>query len=519
MLNLITNLDLSHKNCEFLLNGSPSYKTTFGGFLTVTSYMISIMIFGYFFKEAIDRNKPRVINNLSFRESPERIDFDKLDFIISHQNPTNFSWMLPTGDTFNLAGFSMGKDYNGTDFKIPFSMISCDKAKFSSENIKERLNKERDLTNALCIDKLDLKLKNLTLMTRGKFGTPGFSSIFFFFERCKTNCSEYGKEIMKRVYFTIDIIDNTYDNKNYKNPINPVVKKYFWLLESNNYKSAIFEINSLEFKDDIGFLFESYEETKSFQLAKSYSFTISEAKTTGYGSLSFQGGSDVIIILRTYMKIQEVLSLAGGISNFCVIISAIISKMYINSKFSYEIIDKLIKEKILNIEHLKVYFEVKENQMQIMNTSESENQIKDNSPLNQNLVFRKFNLVDIKKPDEDLNKLDKKLKIETSQINIIKEKKFSNNVELNKIFSKPKPTITDEIELNNREIKINEVAEYGFRNIVRIGFFNHLFSKFSKYCNSKIMKMNKVKEKIDSLLEISNYIDFITKSKFNKEEM
>jgi len=156
------------------------------------------------------------------------------------------------------------------------------------------------------------------------------------------------------------LIDNYIDVLNYKSPIT----KFFATIE-NNLKEGIYPINHLNFypsfiKTNKGLVFDKIIENSTYSYERNDVFTFDDATNKIYTIYCFWLGNRIDYYERTYKRLQDIISNIGGFYQFIVFSAVFLNRFYnsfiilfdienlLNSSISNEKYNLLKKRKINN---------------------------------------------------------------------------------------------------------------------------------------------------------------------------
>lgn len=460
--------DNSNNKVEILIDGEKNLKSNFIGGLNLLALIFISAVFWFFFSEIIKKEKPRMIINNSFDSNPGKISLENIDFMLGVQNKLDGAKLIyPQKKLLNIDIQVWTFNDETKQINITtLSAIRCSEAVFSSETNKNLFKERYSLENSVCLDRTKTNPKDLYV--QGNFGVSGFQMMLFVINKCKENeCQENWKDILNFFWFKVMYIDNNIFNENFENPVQPVVKEIFWEYSLEYDKTGVFYINKLFFKDDIGFLFESIKEKNSFLFAKNIEFSQSVIRPGRFGSFNFQSGKEKTEIIRSYIKIQEILSFVGGMMKFLTVIIEILIYYYSQNFFNEEILKFMIRNNLISISIENE--ELKSNSF-IMLKENSAKEIKENAESNENKKEKENK----KGKDENIEKeKDRKIKNIINEIIIDQNQLSSENpIRFNKIsfFS----NFNNDENCNKRENRtLNLKSNYNNSKYINVNNFNH----------------------------------------------
>ena len=143
------------------------------------------------------------------------------------------------------------------------------------------------------------------------------------------------------------LIDNYIDVLNYKSPIT----KFFATIE-NNLKEGIYPINHLNFypsfiKTNKGLVFDKIIENSTYSYERNDVFTFDDATNKIYTIYCFWLGNRIDYYERTYKRLQDIISNIGGFYQF-IVFSAVFLNRFYNSFIILFDIENLLNSSISN---------------------------------------------------------------------------------------------------------------------------------------------------------------------------
>ena len=334
-----------------------AHTSILSGIISILSFLLILMISGYFSKKIIHRQDPSVFNF-------KRIVEDAGTFPVNASSFFHFiSLKTDTQEFYN----------GGMDFRS-FRIIGLDvhhSAYLNNKNLSNfdfwlygYCNNESDtrgishlinfdfFKNSACIRKYfssaDQKYYNTD---DPKFrwpveahGTSSPNNIYYniVFERCEddtliqilgegSHCKT-DKEIRDMLSINaalrMYLIDHYIDVLNYKSP-----STKFFITVENNIKEGIYPINHLNFnpsfiKTNKGLVFDEIIENSTYSYERNDVFTYDDATNKIYTIYCFWLGNRIDYYERTYKTLQDIISSIGGFYQFIVFSAVLINRFY-----------------------------------------------------------------------------------------------------------------------------------------------------------------------------------------------
>lgn len=315
------------------IESEKSYKTYLGTLLSVLSFVLVTSASLYFGREVWEKHNPIVNTVKYYSEVPEILAIDKkvldLGFGLDH----DFNYVNDLS-IISVHPYLLSQQ-NETYFSTPFNLEICNSESFYGAN-NDYFSKYP--TNGLfCIPKSE------ELSLNKAFGQENFRVIVVEFYPC-TNSSESTiicksqdviDEILSQMYFSIYSLDYTVDTSNYTYPYVKTLFNDYISISQDSFVDFTMFISHLSVISDVGFLFTSEVEQKSFSIYSIKNmFSLRKQSKGMFLSFGIQLHNYQTIYYRKYIKLQELMAQIGGIANMLFIISRIIN--YYPSALAYQ---------------------------------------------------------------------------------------------------------------------------------------------------------------------------------------
>lgn len=490
-LSSIKLMDILGENINFTIDKKTTFKTVYGGILSLFLYVIYIIMFYHFGKNILNpygKSNPNISYEEKISKIPQNITFNKTHFLFgiriededsNYFNHTNYfyhSLLYKIYDykskIFNEKNLKL-RSCADLNFTIEGNTIDGDsKDFFHSVNMSEwlcpDLSEETDLTISGdweddIIKYLEFKLSFCKEQKKQK-NEINFSD-------CK-NHSEFLNHMLMQNNYYVSIILKRFrtDYKNYADPYDYKLMKIYNKIYDKLKKTDELHLSKVMFIDDKGLIFEKdeiniYDEElaedkdifisndfNSFKSSSGYSnineLNITKDTNTHY-SLHIISESVTRIYKRKYKKIQEVIAEVMGSMEYFLFLFKLFYCAYANFRF-----DMLLFNRLVNIpDYLKINNNVFNNKMGHLSRkyrNDNQNQINiPNDVINNKKINNKAQENKEKKSKTEIIK--KILKFE------IKKKLKNNEMEMNVFSFFKNKNIMKQNFLENEQVKEQEL--------------------------------------------------------------
>lgn len=484
MLKFLKNIDFMGNNFQLSFNGQYQYKTFTGSFISISICILLIVGIIYFGKEVVFKENPFVIPTFQTYKNFDRqiISTDNLFMMIGVQDPS-FAYYVDE-EIYNLEGsfegYDMDEEGNQNFYSKKFKPVLCN-----------TIYKNEDFTSTFPDFSYNLALwwcipKNESFYVEGFWGSKLYRITKFILSKC-TNSSLIEKKCKPEEIVdknlqggVIDVQSNNFiiDSKNLNNPLKKKTTDTWQILNLNMEIDLIFQLNTLEFETDIGFLLPEFKQFKRFDFSEPKINYILKDKMHDnvLTQIIFQGTINGAKYLRKYEKIQDVITKIGGLLKFLMAIGQIVSSTTSYIEFNNDIIFNISEYHKIDEFKNENFSEELGLKIQINNIEKpKESEMKNDSSNNRFTIKFKNNF------NKSLNDVSKK---ELSNQNLIINQEIKQE------------------NINKRSEKIIKIDEHIERN-----FESEKKIKIDSFNNIKTMNHNQEKHLFD-LDTSNNYIGF-----------
>lgn len=341
---ILRKIDLFGKPLIFEEKDSQKHHTILGNLMTFLIILTCLIIGFMFGNEIYERKTPTVIN------SEEIIETSRFTF---REYPVMFSFAYfdgtPVYDSQLAFDLKIGVLSVGPDLKTTFKEIS---GWFGSCNPEMFEEKYRDLVNLTLVNnanagpgRMEIFCPDVNLFVQNGYTTLNSTFINFRFAPCNPSvktCHPNIERVSKDAYIVVRTVDAFIDPKNYTHPINYYNNIYNYQVSSAFMKRNYFNIEKSKVVTHKGWLLENVVEEEFFTL-KDVSKDINPTFRNEIFQVTFSSPNRRHLIIRRYMKIQDLFASIGGFFNFLLIGSTILLSDYVDFNYYFNYL-KLIKD-------------------------------------------------------------------------------------------------------------------------------------------------------------------------------
>ncbi|CDW82658.1 UNKNOWN [Stylonychia lemnae] len=347
-------MDIYAKPIQLTYQGKESFKSTFGGIVSLIVILSLLSVSAYKVNDMILKKQTSVKKNtlvsISNSYAPPEVLSEKnitIAFMLSDffaentfNDPFYGKFILRQSEIYIRKNETDGTNYREfIDYYIPFSKCIVGK-NFFYPNAEEV--KQYGLQNYFCPD-----WQNLTL--QGNWYSPVYKCLTLLFERCKgPNCAsddQFSKWIDGKWIQEI-IISSYFDIANYENPVKYFLDDTYLAIEYNRttYNSMYFKKDILKLSDSLVGIFDDVQEEYFYQMSHTRYFTSSDTGGFGHGVHFYQDirlDKEYDIYERQVYSFSSLLQDIGGFYNSLFFIGLFVFGKFQNSIFFSSLISKL----------------------------------------------------------------------------------------------------------------------------------------------------------------------------------
>ena len=346
-MSCFTKLDLIGLNYELTINGSATYKTAFGAFLSVVLTILSILTIVFFSMDFVLRTNPKIISS-TYRTGDLNIyGIDNSNFFISFTtvNYTEVSidkekqYMFPK-ITYNYMNNTIG----GENLVVNMEPTPC-----SSLKVLPDLMANKHYQNSTCFDfnKLAKQLNKEKVPFFGSFESSSNSYFSLELSNCqfdhvkgKYHSCLSQEEVAKRSvdlnFFLLRYPKVQTNLENFNEPLSLQFEEKYFVTNNKMQMNDIYRFTNVNLMDDIGWIFPNertftgisfVRDSTTFGINDKDNYANQEKVTFYYAEFIFS--LDEVHAKRVYVKLQEIAANVGGIIKVIMMIAN-----FLNNKIS-----------------------------------------------------------------------------------------------------------------------------------------------------------------------------------------
>jgi hypothetical protein len=470
MKTLLLKCDYMGYKPSLYVEGDTIYRSKFTGCLSILIAILSLVSAGYFGSELIVKSTPIVIEASSNFEDfgPYPVSNKGLFVMLGMEIQDGTYYSDPTifeVHAENVIIENIKDDTGKINQVYSFKKLGID--------ICSKYYNQSDILEKNIILPLDLVycLKPNETTIQGYWGSPGsYSSVQVKFTKCvnKTENNYHCKPqevIDKTIQSGFISVDYTMFEPNHKNVTHPLERVFFDnynLLNANASLQYAIDLRTQQFKSDDGLVFPEVNTYEGF----THDLKIFNILTRDENifSITFQGSHVGKIYLRSYIKLQTVITQIGGFVKFIMLSGSLISTIFSKNLFY---IHYLYENNI---------FSLKKEKDKIM----SQKSFQDSQKLSSNNKLISIDASD--KSNIGVNKSKLKTKVPQNNNNNLREDRESKLDNTNAPLEKNKDTNYIK-EISHFEMKNNNKPEINFRS-------NEIFKSNGLYKNNRTIQCN-----------------------------
>jgi hypothetical protein len=359
---------ISMERFDFLSNPPKLYynhdrrvSTSVGGFMTILTVLVSLIMFGLFMRPFMNNEKfSSSLNNIYEKYSNFTMNEETfpLSVFLHRRDLTKYAegsrlyYFKACQEDFTFQNLTTGGTKLTRSLKCK-NMVKCTPESFGSNFPYFETSR---WSEGSCLDTSDpdyYRIENPS--TNGAYD---FSHLTFYLYQCENstlnNNACYPQEIINKelntFYFHIDSLDHYVDNNNHNQPVKSSRIVVDFPSGKNLHLTANLRYQFLYYTSDNGWFFEDKTTSKNLNLVKDEYFIEDNTNNIFKNelasiSLNFNTRGLNIGIDRKYMKFQEVIASIGGFLKLILIITVETSQFYSNYSLLNYLIDLINKPK------------------------------------------------------------------------------------------------------------------------------------------------------------------------------
>ena len=337
---------------DFLINRKRKFKTTFGGFFSVSHIALCLFVFFTLATNMINRTNPAVVSMTIFQAEPgpSYMSKDSYFMMFGMQDPTWSFFIDETVYKTRVAQESRSTTGGMVSMEIPLERCTPEHIPIAVRD--SLMGAVGNISNLYCIGK---NYDNTFYLTK-VYGQEGYKQITISVEICQnttesSNCKSK-EEINKMLvggFFSIQSADYIINPNDYDNPAQMFYRHYFVPTSPKLNKKYYRYLKTGFLESDKGWIFDQVEHTSYtmfdsdrdfFDVYDSPDFT-QDATPRQIMYVEMEKSNYETYYIRSYEKIQTVLAQLGGFINVLYITFLVITYPVKTKAFYDHICNKL----------------------------------------------------------------------------------------------------------------------------------------------------------------------------------
>lgn len=485
----LTKADYFHRPLQMIFNRQEYVSTTISKILSFTIYIACFVLAIDYGKGVYLRLNPTVTTINKLVTTPPNITLINQNFsmIAQFQDNNNKPFDDPTYFNIEISHFLATRNEKGifSSSRKVLNNTNCTDyySYYAAANISDQFQ-ANTLSVGSCFDMIK---NNITI--GGSYTGNYFSEVNYRMKPCvnstaNNNTCKSPSDINKMITggtFNIYYVDYYIDTENFSDPFVSFLNNYYIKVDTAFTRSSNVYFRQANIFSDVGLVLSGFENRTNI-ISDKYNEQYSTGNGKYYLSIYVASSNNIYDISRSYMKLQTLAAVIGGIFNALSLVGLVIANYFNKYKIYENLINALFYVENNKIASGKIY--------------------------NEFISKRKSaNILVISNSKIEESKSDK-----TNDLLVIKkesERKIINELDINE---------KSEIE-NNLKSPVRKISRYLFNNSTKysrisketshynLGFFKVLSIRLFFCCSPKHKKQKKVFE--SAYIELIKYIDFL----------
>jgi len=346
ILNSFKFIDIIGKEIQFKIENSEKYKTSFGGILTITLGIISLISLWFFGNDVIYKLSPKIITNELYLDQTEYHILNNSNYFFAIRF-SDYNGVIIDDPRFLIPKFvytlyeiNTESGELDTTFSEAIKMVKCNTSHIDNETLHSEL-----LEFYYCAT-----LNNYT--AGGNWDSDKYGELFYSAEVCSEDteieknitCAtkeEVTEKYQDYLYIDIKYFNSIINPSNYKKPIKRTLEYQYQALDRRFYKdNKLYYTNSILATDE-GLIFEDIKTQNLFQIQK-WSLDLGASPDNVLWACSIYFSKLRKDFKRSYIKVQDVAATVGGFFSISFYFFRAIYYFYIEVHLQYYYYDKLL---------------------------------------------------------------------------------------------------------------------------------------------------------------------------------
>jgi hypothetical protein len=383
--NWISGIDIVGHELKFTYKGHRNYKTVIGGTLSLVIFLLSLAGLLYFGSEIYLKNNPLIISGSIFNEFPSNtsLNSNNFPFYVAVQDPTDGLKYFKDDTVYTMKARIykriVTKNQNNTQtitIERPWiSLETCNLTKHFPG--MEEVFSQTEYHKAYC-------LSDQNLFMKGDFVNKEFYEIIFYLFPCANSTSNFSCKNQSYIdskigasYVDFHYGYYFYNPKNYTTPLKREKLNYFTTITNQGQKKVATYLKKINYTTDTGLLTQSFRTDTYTQLdnIREILNPITPKKGDYIFSMDVRLSFTEDTNIRSYMKLQSLLAIMGGLFNGLIISAFYINEMLFRHIYWIDIINENFRIPFENLEENSIDLKTKLNILKRNNNKSTRFQI------------------------------------------------------------------------------------------------------------------------------------------------
>jgi hypothetical protein len=348
MKEIIMKSDMFGYQPKLNIKGEKKHSTLFTGLISILVGILAILCTFYFGYDLVFKNSPYIIKTTDTSNSFGPHNFSNLNYnVMIGMQTKDFAYYVDPTVFYVSASMTIIRNIRNNitghvdqHFTVEEVGIDLCSKFYKNEDMIEK-NMQFPLNMYYCPEPEKAYMQ-------GYWGSDLFVAFRIYFKKCKNttennNHCKTPEEISKALqgaYFAYEMTSYQFDQLNFDQPFKRIFADNYNIVNSQLSLEYAMGFESLELESDSGLVFKDsqkyyvldYHEKIFYKLGDSESFV----------SFTFEGTTSKTIYIRSYAKLQTVVTQIGGFMKFILIMASFISNFISENHFYFDYFNQLL---------------------------------------------------------------------------------------------------------------------------------------------------------------------------------
>jgi hypothetical protein len=338
--------------CDFMgyepklhVEGQENYRTLFTGIISIIMSILAVTFSGYFGSDLIYRSAPTVIKSLESIEKFAAYNFSNTGYnIMIGMQDKNFKYFSdPTIFSVRAELIKITNDISNSSQSFSMKSIKMNLCSnyYTQEDIVEK-NMVFPLNMYYCPE------PNSAYM-EGFWGAPKFTALKIYFEKC-TNSSENNNhcqstEVIDKTiqgsYMAYELTSYKVDPTDFNFPLKRIFADSYNIINAKLGLEYVIAFEPLRFSSNDGLVINSFSQFNALNFNEKIFYKLNENQEKTFVSFIFEGTASSTAYVRSYIKLQTVITQIGGFLKMLSVIATVITRFTSHNYYFLSFFSKL----------------------------------------------------------------------------------------------------------------------------------------------------------------------------------